>query len=424
MKFFSKLLIFALVVVGGLMLIRPDFFAWALAHAPGSVQAWIGPASGGGGQDSKRQKDGSTKQAGDDQRHGNGPVAVAVSAAKSGSIAVVERTYGTLQSPAVVQLGSRINSQVVSINVKEGQTVRAGDLLLTLDDRAPQAQLAKDKAALAKDQALLASATADLERARTLAQKQAGTQQAFDQALAAQRAAEANVASDNAAIDGDTVQVGFTRILAPIDGRLGTIPVSVGDLVTSGQNATTLMTVTQMKPLKVSFRLPESVLEPLRTDLAAGTKVTVGVIRMGETTPFVRGDLDFIDSSVDGTSGTIALSATLANDDMKLWPGEHVNVEVTRAPLAAHAIIPTVAIQPGQQGSFVWLLKDDSTVEPRNVVVARSEGGMSAISDGLREGDQVVVEGQLRLTPGAKVKTSGQPEKLADEAKQQGTATP
>ncbi len=424
MKSLVKFFIFGLVILAGVALLRPGLAAQGLTYAPASIQAWFGQSAAEPGKDAKKQKDGSSHAAGDDQRKGSGAIAVSVAAARSGTLPVVERTYGMLQSPAVVQLGSRITSQVTSINLKEGATVKAGDLLLTLDDRAPQAQLAKDKAALAKDQALLASATADLQRARTLVQKQAGTQQAFDQALAAQLAAQANVEADNAAIDADEVQLGFTRITAPIDGRLGSIPVSVGDLVTSGQNATTLMTVTQMKPLKVTFRLPESVLDSLRAEIAAGTQVNVGVIRMGETKPFVEGKLDFIDSSVDSASGTIGLSATIANEDLALWPGQHVNVEVERAPLSSQALIPTVALQPGQQGSFVWLLKDDSTVAPQVVTVERSEGGVSAISAGLHTGDKVVVEGQLRLAPGAKVKATEQAEKLADESSQQGTATP
>ena len=421
---FLKLLVLAAVILGGVVYVSPGLQGLIRPFAPVALQSWLGgaaPTAGGKGTDRSQ-----TAAAGSsDKRAGGGAIAVSVVAARAGTLPVIERTYGMLQSPAVVQIGSRITSQVTEVNVKEGQSVRAGDLLLSLDDRAPQAQLAKDQATLAKDQALLASATADLERAKTLVQKQAGTQQAYDQALAAQRATEANVAADQAAIDVDQLQLGFTRITAPLDGRLGTIPVAVGDLVTSGsQNAATLMTLTQMQPLKVTFRLPESVLAPIHAEIAEGAKIVVQVIRANESKPAAVGALNFIDSAVDPSSGTIALGATLANEDLSLWPGQHVNVEVERTPLTSHALVPTVAIQPGQNGSFVWLPKDDQTVEPRDVIVERSENGMTAVASGLATGDKVVVEGQLRLTAGAKVKASEQPEKLAEEAPQASTATP
>ena len=421
---FLKLLVLVAVILGGAVYVSPGLQGLIRPFAPVALQSWLGgaaPTAGSKGTD--RSQTAATGSS--DKRAGGGAIAVSVVAARAGTLPVIERTYGMLQSPAVVQIGSRSTSQVTEVNVKDGQSVKTGDLLLTLDDRAPLAQFAKDKAALAKDQALLASATADLERAKTLVQKQAGTQQAYDQALAAQRAADANVASDQAAIDADQLQLGFTRITAPIDGRLGAIPVAVGDLVTSGgQNVTTLMTLTQMQPLKVSFRLPEPVLAPLHAEIAEGAKIRVQVIRTNETKPAAAGTLDFIDSAVDPSSGTIALGATLANEDLALWPGQHMNVEVVRTPLSSPALVPTVAIQPGQNGSFVWLLKDDQTVEPRDVTVERSENGMTAVASGLATGDKVVVEGQLRLTAGAKVKASEQPEKLAAEAPRAGTATP
>src|SRR5438876_3518791 len=179
---------------------------------------------------------------------------------------------GFVSSPAVVSVNTRVSSQIVSIAVKDGQMVKAGDLLFSLDDRALKAQLAKDQATLAKDQAMLVSATADLQRAKDLVAKQAGTQQTYDQALAAQKSAAATIDADKATIDSDTVQLSYATITAPISGRLGAVNVAVGDLVTTSNgnssSSTPLVTITQMDPLRVNFNLPESDLALLHKALA------------------------------------------------------------------------------------------------------------------------------------------------------------
>lgn len=236
---------------------------------------------------------------------------------------------GFVSSPAVVNINARVSSQIVSIDVRDGQMVKAGDLLFSLDDRALKAQLAKDQATLAKDQALLTSSGSDLQRAKDLVAKQAGTQQTYDQAVAAQKAAAATVDADKATIDADNVQLGFASIKAPIAGRLGAVNVSVGDLVTlsngNSSTATPLVTITEMDPLQVNFNLPESNLALLHKALANPQQGAVTLTKDGDPTPIGNGTLDFVDSSVDTASGTIATRASIPNADLSLWPGQYVN---------------------------------------------------------------------------------------------------
>ncbi|ESZ52232.1 efflux RND transporter periplasmic adaptor subunit [Mesorhizobium sp. RSR565B] len=314
---------------------------------------------------------------------------------------------GFVSSPAVVNINARVSSQIVSIDVKDGQMVKAGDLLFSLDDRALKAQLAKDQATLAKDQALLTSSGSDLQRAKDLVAKQAGTQQTYDQAVAAQKAAAATVDADKATIDADNVQLGFASIKAPIAGRLGAVNVSVGDLVTlsngNSSTATPLVTITEMDPLQVNFNLPESNLALLHKALANPQQGAVTLTKDGDPTPIGNGTLDFVDSSVDTASGTIATRASIPNADLSLWPGQYVNVVLDAGIMPQMTSIPTVAVQPSQKGPFVYVVKPDNTVEMRPVQVALTEGENSAISEGVKSGEKVVVEGQTRLKDGASV---------------------
>ncbi len=340
---------------------------------------------------------------------GNGARSASIVSATATTADFPIRRYaiGFVSSPAVVNINARVSSQIVSIDVKDGQMVKVGDLLFSLDDRALKAQLAKDQATLAKDQALLISSGSDLQRAKDLVVKQAGTQQTYDQAVAAQKAAAATVDADKATIDADNVQLGFASIKAPIAGRLGAVNVSVGDLVTlSNGNSTTatpLVTITQMDPLQVNFNLPESNLALLHKALANPQQNAVTLTKDGDPTPIGKGTLDFVDSSVDTASGTIATRASIPNADLSLWPGQYVNVVLEAGIMPQMTSVPTVAVQPSQKGPFVYVVKPDNTVEMRPVQVALTEGENSAISQGVKSGEKVVVEGQTRLKDGAAV---------------------
>ncbi|RWO59200.1 efflux RND transporter periplasmic adaptor subunit [Mesorhizobium sp.] len=333
--------------------------------------------------------------------------AVVAATASTADFPIRRYAIGFVSSPAVVSVNARISSQIISIAVKDGQMVKAGDLLFSLDDRALKAQLARDQATLAKDQALLASATADLEPAKALVARQAGTQQTYDQAIAAQKSAAATVDADRATIEADEIQLGFATITAPISGSLGVVSVAIGGLVTTNSGSSTsapLVTITQMDPLRVNFNLPESDLALLHKALAAPGQGAVTLTRDGDPTPIGKGTLDFVDSSVDTASGTIATRASVPNPDLSLWPGQYVNVVLDAGIMPQMTSVPTVAVQPSQKGPFVYVIKPDNTVEVRPVQVALTEGDNSAIGAGLKSGENVVVEGQAKLKDGAPVR--------------------
>jgi multidrug efflux system membrane fusion protein len=348
--------------------------------------------------------------AGQKKQPPGGARAVTVVAATASTADFPIRRYaiGSISSPAVVDISARISSQIVSIAVKDGQMVKAGDLLFQLDDRALKAQVERDKATLAKDQAMLVSAQADLKRAKDLMERQAGTQQAYDQALANEKSGEANVAADQAQLDVDTVQLSYATISAPISGRLGAISVAVGDLTTNNNASTStpLVTITQIDPLRVTFNLPEGDFALLQKALATPEPDAVTLHNDGDPKPIGKGTLDFLDSSVDAASGTISARATVPNPDLTLWPGQYVDVVLDAGVMPQMTSIPTVAVQSGQKGPFVYVIKPDNTVELRQIEVALTVGDNSAVSEGLKSGERVVIEGQTRLTGGTPVRVA------------------
>lgn len=382
----------------------------------GKVQQLIsGQQAAPGGADKTAKT--SDKPAGGSGAHS---ISIVSATATTADFPIRRYAIGFVSSPAVVSVNARVSSQIVSIAVKDGQMVKTGDLLFSLDDRALKAQLAKDQATLAKDQALQISAAADLQRAKDLVAKQAGTQQTYDQAVAAQKAAAATVDADQATIDADIVQLSYATITAPISGRLGAVNVAVGDLVTTsnGNSSTTtpLVTITQMDPLQVTFNLPESNLALLHKALANPQQGAVTLTKDGDPTPIGKGTLDFVDSSVDTASGTIATRASLPNPNLSLWPGQYVNVTVNAGTMPQMTSIPTVAVQPSQKGPFVYVVKPDNTVEMRPIQVALTAGDNSAVSQGLKSGERVVIEGQTKLKNGAAVHEGNATAAAGDQA--------
>jgi multidrug efflux system membrane fusion protein len=310
------------------------------------------------------------------------------------------RTIGILESPATVIIRSRIDSQVLDQHVTDGDIVKKDDLLFTLDDREIKATIARDEATIAKDQAALTQADAALRRTQELISKNVAPQQQLEQATAAFKAAQQTVEADQAVLQADQLRLGYAELKAPITGRIGAIRVAPGNLVSANDTAG-LVTLTQMQPLRVSFTLPERDLAALRAAAQRAPPATVRVYAASDPEPLSSGTLDFVDSSVDSSSGTIAAKATFPNEHYKLWPGQYVDVEVDLAVMPNTATVPTVAIQSGQRGPYVFVAKADQSVEMRNVELAGAEGARTAISSGLNSGERIVVQGQLRLRPGA-----------------------
>jgi multidrug efflux system membrane fusion protein len=316
---------------------------------------------------------------------------------------VRRKTIGILESPATVIVRSRIESVILEQHVTDGQFVEKGDLLFTLDDREIRATIARDEATIAKDQAVLTQAEAALSRTRELISKNVASQQQLDQALATFRSAQQTVEADHAVLQADRLKLGYARLEAPIRGRIGAVRVTPGNLV-SPNDTGGLVTLTQMQPLRVSFTLPERDLAALRAAATRKPPAAVRVYSPGDPEPLAVGVLDFVDSSVDSSSGTIAAKATFPNEHYRLWPGQYVDVEIDLAVRPNTVTIPTVAVQTGQKGPYVFVAKPDHTVEMRNVELAGTEGSRTAIAHGLSPGDRIVIQGQLRLNQGTRWK--------------------
>lgn len=329
---------------------------------------------------------------------------VTTAIATTANLPIRLRSIGWVEPVAKVSIAARLNSQIAEQRVVEGQMVAKGDVLFRLDDREVRAAIARDTANLARDQAIAARAEADRKRGADLVAKGYLAQATQDQRIADAKSAAATVKADQAALNADNVQLSYTEVRAPIAGRAGAVSITPGNLVRTG-DTTPLITITQMKPVWVSFTLPERDLAALRTAMSKpqGTGPATRAFLAGDKQPRATGKITFLDSAIDQTTGTIAVKATMPNEDQALWPGQYVNVEIDVGVRLNAVVIPTVALQAGQNGQFVYLIGPDSKVKVRNVQVAGTDAELSAIS-GLKVGDQVVTEGQQRLTEGMRVK--------------------
>ncbi len=336
----------------------------------------------------------------------SGAVSVVSAAAVQADFPVRKHAIGFVETPASVIIKSRIDSQIVAQHVSDGQFVKAGDPLFSLDDRDIKAQIAKDQAMLAKDEATHTRNLADLDRYRQLFSRNAGTQAQVDQATADEKSSAASIQADHATLDADRLKLSYTRILAPIDGRVGAVTVTPGNLVSSNSNnsSTGLLTITQMKPLRVTFAMPESDLPTLQAALAAATPVPVSAHVAGSDRGPATGKLNFVDSAVGIASGTITAKAAFANDDLSLWPGQYVDVEIVPHVLQGVTVIPTVAVQTGQKGPYVFVVKKDSSVDLRQIKLALTDGEKTAVTEGVAPGERVVIDGQMRLKQGTRVR--------------------
>ncbi|MGK9233649.1 efflux RND transporter periplasmic adaptor subunit [Inquilinus limosus] len=346
-------------------------------------------------------------------------IPVATAPVQQKSVATTLSAIGTVEPISTVQVSSRIDSQVMQVHVADGQTVQAGDLLFTLDDKPPTAQVALAQANLAKDQAMRDQAAADVERDRPLVKTGAVSQQAYEQAVATAKAAEATVAADQASLDQAQLTLSYTQIRAPITGRLGVVAVTAGNLVKangssgsssssdSGTAATGLVTITQMTPIRIAFTVPERNLDAVRAAMAGPTPPKVDAFSNDGKTHLATGTLTFVNSTVDTKSGTIPLKATFGNTGQALWPGQFVQVSLTLGTQQDAVTVPTVALQAGQDGAYVFVARPDGTAEQRPVTVARTNGDEAVIAQGLKPGEQVVTEGQLRLMQGSRIAVRG-----------------
>lgn len=327
------------------------------------------------------------------------PVVIAPVARKPMPVRIV--AIGTVQPIATVAVKSRVDGEIAEVKISDGQAVKAGDVLFVLDTRAAEAQLKQTEATLVKDRAQLENAKRDVGRYKPLTEKEFVSRQQLDTAQTAAAALEATVLADQAIIDTFKVQLTYYTIRSPIDGRVGTIALKTGNAV-KAQDTISLVTINQIKPIYVSYAVPQRELPGIRAAVGAGT-VPVQAMVPGDPGAPINGKIFFFDNQIDPTTGTISLKAIFDNADERLWPGEFVNVSSTLRTEADAITVPSSAVQVGQNGNYVFVVKADNTVEVRPVRVDRTVGTESVISKGLNVDERVVTDGQSRLTNGSRV---------------------
>ena len=307
---------------------------------------------------------------------------------------------GNVEPYATVALKALVDGQIVSVHFTDGQAVKKGELLFEIDPRPYQASLEQAQATLAKDKALLARATEQQKRNQDLLQKNFISPDAYHQVKTNTQTAAAVVDADEAAVESARLLLQHCSIHSPIDGYAGKIMIQAGNLV-KANDANALVVINQVAPIKASFSVPEQYVGEIRNAQAKG-ELPVQANLAGLAAP-ATGKLVFVDNAADSATGTIRLEAQFPNDDTRLWPGQFVEVALTLHVQQDAVVVPSIAIQNGPNGQYVFVLLQDSTVELRAVKVDRAEGDETVIASGVEPGDQVVTAGQLRLAPGTRV---------------------
>jgi multidrug efflux system membrane fusion protein len=330
-------------------------------------------------------------------------VPVMTALVKKQSVPINLISIGTVQSLRTVEVKSQVDGVIAKINFKEGDEVKVGDPLVTLDQRPFEnnVRMAEDDLVTARAQA--GHADADVERYKPLDEQSLVAKDTYMQFVTAAKIAKATVQSKEAALANAELQLGYASIVAPIDGRTGQLQLHEGALLKANDVGSTLLTVNQLSPISVAYSLPETYLDRVRLALNAGKKLTATAVGTDATSKKADGILEFVDNSVDSTTGTVLLKATFANAAHELWPGELVNVDTTLGLDEGVMVVPSPAVQNGQAGTQVFVVKPDQTVELRTVKVDRVDGDLTVIASGLKEDETVVTDGQLRLESGTKV---------------------
>jgi multidrug efflux system membrane fusion protein len=366
-----------------------------------------------------------------------GPVPVVTGHVRTKPVPVTIPAVGTAEALATVQIRAQVTGQLSTIHFAEGQEVRKGQLLFTLDSRPFEAALAQAQAMLARDSATAKNSQSQQTRYEDLFKRGLLARDQYEAQMATAAAQQATLAADEAAVDTAKLNLQYTKIASPISGRTGALAVHAGDLVRAN-DVTPLLVINQLSPIYVGFSVPGRYLgdirryqaqRPLRVQARLQNSPT-GPTQMAIPSPEGRGNaavpprsvpapdvaslpgeagtVSFIDNAVDATTGTIKLKATFPNASHSLWPGLFVQVSVLLTTDADALVVPSAAVQESQQGTYVYVIKADRTAELRTIRVERQQGDETVIAEGLADGEEIVTDGHLRLTPGARVTTSGE----------------
>lgn len=328
------------------------------------------------------------------------PVPVVVAVAKEKDMPVQLRAIGNVMAYSTVTIRSQVSGQIARLHFQEGQDVKARDPLFTIDQRPFHGQVAHTHADLERDKAQLESARLDYERKLKLFASKVASQDEIDKAEAAYKTLQGTVLGAGAAYSNALLHLDWTTIRSPINGRTGNLLAHEGNIAKAPDDP--LLSINQVQPIYVSFTVPEQFLPLIRRRMSE-TKLMVEVTFANQEGAPPRGELTFVDNSVNPATGMIQLKATFPNADNSLWPGQFVHAALTLSQRPRSVLVPSQAIQAGQNGDFVFVVKPDQTVEVRSVKPGMVAGGETVVDEGLKAGETVVVDGQLRLTPGARI---------------------
>jgi membrane fusion protein, multidrug efflux system len=332
------------------------------------------------------------------------PPPVIVGHAVRRTVPVALQGIGNVESVASVAVRSRVAGQILKVHIADGADVAEGQVLFTIDSAPYRNALAQSEAQLARDSALLDKAQHDAARYEKLVEKEYVTREQYESATSQAASLAATIQSDQAAVKDASLSLSYCTIAAPISGRAGSINLRAGNLVKINDDPP-LVTILKVEPVFVTFSLPEKYLGEVRAH-AASAPLRVRAKSRGDSGQEHGGSLTFIDNAVDTTTGTIRLKAEFPNKDRGLWPGQFVEVELVLSEQKDALIVPTTAIQVGQQGSYVFVVAADGTAQMRPVVVDRAIGDDTVLASGLDGGETVITDGQIRVVPGGKVAPS------------------
>ncbi len=403
-----------LVVVGGFAGFQ-QYQSWSSLTKPPTESAGGSPENlESGSRRGQGEGRGQGRRGGGGRSRAGGTVPVSVVAAVQKSVPVQLRAVGNVEPYNTVSVKSQVTGVLQQAHFKEGEDVKKGQLLFTIDPRPLEAALKQAEANLARDSAQLRNWREQLKRYAELVDKQYVSREQYDQIRTNTDAAESVVNAGQAAVENAKVQLSYCYIYSPIAGQVGSLLVNEGNLVRVNDGAP-LVVINQINPIRVTFAVPEQNLADLKRHMAKGQLAVDASFAPEESRP-EQGKLEFVDNAVDRATGTVKLKGVFANAERRLWPGQFVNVALTLATEAGVVVIPSEAVQVGQEGQHVFVVKDDRRVEMRPITIGRTNGGEAVITAGLAAGEQVVREGQFLLGPGSRVEVKD-PNVSAEETK-------